>query len=145
MDAAHWARRDRRNDMARWIDMTDAQKGALNQRLKAQERAAVLANPSSIIKALANIDAQSALTLEEGGKYAVRRALRDLEEKQPIFDRLERLGIDPAEIGIGNKSAAVQRQRDRLAANPHLVGDIVACARLHGLEFAKSIMAARAA
>jgi len=130
--------------MTRWIDMTDAQKGALHRKEEAKLRAAILANPAHIIKALADINAESARIAEEGGKYATQRALRWLEEKQPIFATLKRLGIDPQEIGIGVKSAAIQRQRERLAANPSLVGDVVAVARLHGLEFAKSIASAAA-
>ena len=128
--------------MARWIDMTDAQKVNLQQREAAKRRAAIIADPSGVIKALAEIDAQSAEIAEEGGKYAVTRALRWLEEKQPIFDMLANLNIDPKEIGIGNYSPAFQRQRERLAANPQMVGDVVAVARAHGLEFAKSLIAA---
>jgi hypothetical protein len=140
--AAQTARRKLEKIMTRWIDMTDAQKVATQQRNAAKRRAEIVANPSAIIKALADIDAESAAIAEGGGKYATKQALRFLEEKQPIFDTLARLNIDPKEIGIGNQSPAFQRQRERLAANPTLVGDIVAVARAHGLEFARSLIAA---
>lgn len=86
--------------MARWIDMTDAQRGALTMKLQAKERAQVLANPSKIIKALAQIDAEASEILAEGGRFAEQQAARWLEEKQPIFARLARLNINPADIGV---------------------------------------------
>lgn len=52
--------------MARWIDMTDAQKGAKHQALKAQRRAKLLANPAQIIKNLADIEANAVAALADG-------------------------------------------------------------------------------
>lgn len=86
--------------MARWIDMTDAQKGALHMKEEAKRRAKILANPAYILRDLAEIDAIAAAELAEGGKYAQVRHDRALEEKQPIFAMLARLNINPADIGI---------------------------------------------
>lgn len=86
--------------MARWIDMTDAQKGAHHQKVKAKERASVLAKPAATIAALARIDAEAAEILAEGGRFAEKNAARALDEKTPIFQRLAHLGINPADIGI---------------------------------------------
>lgn len=86
--------------MTRWIDMTDAQKGALHQGEEAKRRARIIANPASIKAQLAEIESEAQAIESKGGQYSAKQAARWREEKQPIFQMLARLNINPADIGI---------------------------------------------
>lgn len=80
--------------MTRFIDMTDAQKGAQHQRLAAKERARLLATMDKVKARLAAIDAEADEIAASGGRFADKQAARYREEKQPILDHLKRHGIE---------------------------------------------------
>lgn len=88
--------------MARWIDMTDAQKGAKHQALKAQRRAKLLANPAPIVKSLADIEVNAAAALADGWSQSSVDAFAADERRLVAQGLMSSAGLTFADLGIAS-------------------------------------------